>query len=166
MRTTDSGSQGGFTGFHMLAIMIAFFGVIIAVNVTMAVTASTSWTGLVVKNTYVASQEFNRKAQEGRAQAALGWTATLTVKDGAVRFSLADTDGAMKPMQGGTATFRRPVNDVEDTVVTLAAEPDGSLKGPVALADGAWIVEVQAEAGLAHPYRETRRLSVRDGAAR
>ena len=120
----------------------------------------------MVKNTYVASQEFNRKAQEGRAQAALGWTATLTVRDGAVRFSVADTDGAMKPMQGGTATFRRPVNDVEDTVVTLAAEPDGSLKGPVALADGAWIVEVQAEAGLAHPYRETRRLSVRDGAAR
>lgn len=166
MRTTDSGSQGGFTGFHMLAIMIAFFGVIIAVNVTMAVTASTSWTGLVVKNTYVASQEFNRKAQEGRAQAALGWTAKLTIGDGAVRFALTDADGVTKAMQGGIATFRRPVNDVEDTVVTLAAEPDGSLKGPVALAEGAWIVEVQAEAGLAHPYRETRRLSVRDGAVR
>ena len=166
MRTTDSRSQGGFTGFHMLAIMIAFFGVIIAVNVTMAVTASTSWTGLVVKNTYVASQEFNRKAQEGRAQAALGWTATLTVRDGAVRFALADTDAAIKPIQGGTATFRRPVNDVEDRVVTLAAMRDGSLTGSVALADGAWIVEVQAEVGLAHPFRETRRLSIRDGAIR
>jgi nitrogen fixation protein FixH len=166
MRTTDSRTRGGFTGLHMLAIMIAFFGVIIAVNVTMAVTASTSWTGLVVKNTYVASQEFNRKAQEGRAQAALGWAATLAVSDGTVRFTLADADGVMRPMQGGTATFRRPVSDAEDRVVTLAAMPDGSINGPVALADGAWIVEVQAEAGLAHPYRDTRRLSVRDGAAR
>ncbi|WP_421927660.1 FixH family protein [Neoaquamicrobium sediminum] len=166
MRTNDSRTRGGFTGLHMLAIMIAFFGVIIAVNVTMAVTASTSWTGLVVKNTYVASQEFNRKAQEGRAQAALGWAATLAVSDGTVRFTLADADGVMKPMQGGTATFRRPVGDVEDTVVTLAAQPDGSINGPVALAEGAWIVEVQAEAGLAHPYRDTRRLSIRNGAAR
>ena len=42
--------------------MLAFFGVIIAVNVVMATLASTSWTGLVVENSYVASQEFNRKA--------------------------------------------------------------------------------------------------------
>ena len=166
MRTTDNRTQGGFTGRHMLAIMVAFFGVIIAVNVTMAVAARTSWTGLVVKNSYVASQEFNDKAREARAQAALGWTATLAVSDGTVCFTLADADGVMKPMQGGTATFRRPVSDVEDTVVTLVAQPDGSINGPVALADGAWIVEVQAEAGLAHPYRDTRRLSVRDGAAR
>ncbi len=166
MSTNDSRPRGGFTGLHMLAIMIAFFGIIIAVNVTMAVTASTSWTGLVVKNTYVASQEFNRKAQEGRAQAALGWAATLAVSDGTVRFTLADADGVMKPMQGGTATFRRPVGDVEDTVVTLAAQPDGSINGPVALADGVWIVEVRAEAGLAHPFRESRRLSIRNGAAR
>ena len=51
-----------FTGRHMLAIMLAFFGVIIAVNLVMATLASKSWTGLVVKNTYVASQQFNRKA--------------------------------------------------------------------------------------------------------
>ena len=57
----------------MLSIMLAFFGVIIAVNVVMATLASTSWTGLVVENSYVASQEFNRKAEESRAQAALGW---------------------------------------------------------------------------------------------
>ncbi|ESY87148.1 FixH family protein, partial [Mesorhizobium sp. LNHC229A00] len=63
-----------FTGRHMLAIIPAFFGVVIAVNLTMATLANTSWTGLVVENTYVASQQFNRKAEEGRAQAALGWT--------------------------------------------------------------------------------------------
>ena len=45
-----------FTGFHMLACMIVFFGVIVAVNLTMATLASQSWTGLVVKNSYVASQ--------------------------------------------------------------------------------------------------------------
>lgn len=63
--------KGEFTGRHMLAIMIAFFGVIIAVNVTMAVMAGRSWTGIVVEDTYIASQEFNSRVAEGRAQAAL-----------------------------------------------------------------------------------------------
>ncbi|MER8829226.1 FixH family protein [Mesorhizobium sp. M0938] len=46
------------------------FATIIIVNLTMAVLAS-SWTGFIVENSHVASQEFNRNAQEGRAQAAL-----------------------------------------------------------------------------------------------
>lgn len=165
MKTTDNHTQGGFTGRHMLAIMVAFFGVIIIVNVTMAITATTSWTGFVVKNSYVASQEFNGKAREARAQAALGWTATVKVSDGTVRFALADAGGAPMAMGGGTATFRRPVSDADDTVAALKAAADGSLAGAVALADGVWIVEVEADAGLEHPFRETRRLTMRDGAA-
>ncbi len=64
-------TSGAFTGWHMLGIMVAFFGVIIAVNITMAYKAVSSWSGLVVKNTYVASQEFNDKAETGKEQAAL-----------------------------------------------------------------------------------------------
>ncbi|MER8701181.1 FixH family protein [Mesorhizobium sp. M1273] len=45
----------------------------------MAVLASRSWTGFVVKNSHVASQEFNRKAGEG-AQAALGWSSLCNRK--------------------------------------------------------------------------------------
>ncbi len=82
-----------FTGRHMLGIMVAFFSVIIAVNVLMATLANTSWTGLVVKNTYVASQEFNRKAQEGRAQAELGWQPRLEIAGGEVRYSMLDRAG-------------------------------------------------------------------------
>ena len=55
-----------FTGGHMLAVMVVFFGVVISVNVFLAVVANTSWTGFVVENSYVASQEFNHKAAEGR----------------------------------------------------------------------------------------------------
>lgn len=48
-----------FTGYHMIACVVSFFAVIIFANVTMAWFASSSWTGLVVKNSYVASQQFN-----------------------------------------------------------------------------------------------------------
>ncbi len=57
-----------FTGRHMLFAMLAFFGVIIAVNLTMAVFATKSWTGLVVKNSYVASQAFNRELEQAKVQ--------------------------------------------------------------------------------------------------
>ena len=163
MKTNPPAAE--FKGRHMLAIMLAFFGVIVAVNVTMAVMANTSWTGFVVKNSYVAGREFNRKAEEGRRQAALGWTARLAIADGVVRYAVADAGGAPVRLHGGTATFRRPVSDAEDTVVTLAAG-DGGLEGVAAVADGAWIVELLVDAGLDAPWRETRRLSLRGGALR
>ena len=60
-----------FTGKHMLAIMLGFFAVVLAANMTMVYFARHSWTGLVVENSYVASQQFNAKMAETRAQAAL-----------------------------------------------------------------------------------------------
>ena len=60
-----------FTGRHMAAIMLAFFGVVIAINFTMATLAETTFGGTVVDNSYVASQSFNAWLRAGRQ---LGWT--------------------------------------------------------------------------------------------
>ena len=161
----DPAAARQFTGRHMLAIMVAFFGVIVAVNVTMATLANTSWTGFVVKNSYIASQQFNRKAEEGRRQAALGWDAELALAEGRLRFALADAQGRTVAMPEGTATFRRPASDREDVTVALVPS-GGALEGSAELADGVWIVEVLADAGQEAPFRETRRLHVRGGTAR
>ena len=160
-----------FTGKHMLAVMLVFFGVIIAVNLTMATFARTSWSGLVVQNTYVASQQFNAKAEEGRRQALLGFTPALSVADGVLRFSLADKEGRPVRLTGGTAMLRRPVGDSDDATVGLAPQGE-ALQTALSVADGAWIVEVHAEiapeAGVAlgHPWRETRRIQLRAGTMR
>ena len=163
--STASGNRE-FTGWHMLAIMVAFFSVVIAVNLTMAFFARSSWTGFVVENTYVASQQFNEKAAEGRAQAALGWKPELAIAGGAVRYRLLDSIGNVVGVKQATASFRRPAYASEDQEVVLTRQPDGSLSAPVQLNDGMWIVEVHAEAGLAHPYRYTRRLTLRNGVIR
>ena len=65
----------GFTGRHMTAILVVFFGVVIAVNFTMARYARATFGGLVVENSYVASQEFNQWLDEAEAGDALGWDA-------------------------------------------------------------------------------------------
>lgn len=157
------GRKGEFTGWHMLAIMVAFFSVIIAVNLTMAFFAQSSWTGFVVENTYVASQQFNQKAAEGRAQAALGWNPELTMADGEIQYRLVDGNGNAVTASQVIANFRRPVSDLEDQDVVLVLQSDGSFSAPVDLGDGVWIVEIHTEAGIGHPYRDVRRLSLKDG---
>lgn len=161
-----SGRKGEFTGWHMLAIMMAFFAVVIAVNLTMAYFARSSWTGMVVENTYVASQEFNGKAAEGRAQAALGWKPELAIANGKVIYRLVDSIGNTVGAKQATASFRRPAYASEDQEVSLAHQPDGSFSAPVDLRDGLWIVEIHTEVGMDHPYRDARRLTLRNGTIR
>lgn len=67
-----------FTGWHMTAIMVAFFGVVIAVNVFMAHLASSTFTGEVVENGYVASQNYNHWLDSAAREKALGWSAVVT----------------------------------------------------------------------------------------
>ncbi|MER9201587.1 FixH family protein [Mesorhizobium sp. M0933] len=153
-----------FTGRHMLAIILAFFGVVIAVNLTMATLANTSWTGLVVENTYVASQQFNRKAEEGRAQAALGWTGKLTIAWGEVRYGVTDAAGKPVPLHGVKVLFRHPAYEKEDESITLAAASGQEFAVQHMPRDGVWIVEIDADAGLARPFRDVRRIMISDGA--
>ncbi len=160
--------KGEFTGWHMLAIMVVFFGIVIAVNLTMAVMARRSWTGTVVENTYVASQQFNARAAEGRAQAALGWRSDLTIAGGVVTYRLTDADGApAAAADEARAYFRHPAYDSADRQAVLPRQPDGSFSAAVDLPDGQWIVEIDIEVpDLDHPYREAQRLTLRDGAER
>ena len=159
-----------FTGKHMLVSILAFFAVVIGVNVTMATLAQKSWTGLVVENTYVASQQFNEEAKKGRAQAALGWTGKLTVASGEVRYSLVDSHGKPVPLRGVTVLFRHPAYEAEDEALTLAAVVGATPGNADAFAvrhtprNGVWIVEIDADAGLTSPFRDVRRVMISNGA--
>lgn len=166
MSETHSRRSGEFTGVHMALMLVAFFFVIIAVNLTMAFFASSSWTGLVVKNTYVASQEFNNKAEVGRAQAALGWNAALDIGDGRIAYRLTRKGGSPVHAAHATATLRRPVTDTQDRTLELLPDAAGTLIAETQIADGSWIIEIDTEAGLDHPYRDVRRISIAGGRLR
>ncbi|NJR13875.1 MAG: hypothetical protein HC779_06455, partial [Phyllobacteriaceae bacterium] len=83
VQSVRKSAETAFTlnGYHMLAIFVAFFGVIVAVNLTMARFAVTHWTGLVVKNSYVASQNYNGWLRQAAASKALGWQAVPHRRD-------------------------------------------------------------------------------------
>jgi nitrogen fixation protein FixH len=65
----------------MWAAMLGFFGMIIAVNFTMAWFASSTFGGTVVDNSYVASQKYNDWLAAARAQRALGWSVDIRLDD-------------------------------------------------------------------------------------
>lgn len=156
-----------FTGKHMLATMVAFFGVIITVNLVMARFAITTWSGLVVPNTYVASQEFNTKAAESRAIAALGYQIKLTPNVDGLAVDFIDADGNPAVADSMVAQLRRPVGEHQDREMVLLRGSDGVYRGAGELAEGEWIATVTATRDGQTLYKRGRRFHVKaDGSMR
>lgn len=152
-----------FTGWHMAGILVAFFGVIITVNLTMAWFATSTWSGLVVKNSYVASQEFNSKVEQVKAQEALGWKGKLEAAGGTLRWTFVDAKTNPVPANAVTIRFRRPVTEASDATVTLSRAGDDTWQAQFPLADGIWIAVVDVEADQVGLWRDTLRFSVSGG---
>ena len=112
-----------FTGRHMAAILIAFFAVVIAVNITMARLAIGSFGGTVVDNSYVASQKFNGWLKDAAAQKALGWSVAMSL-DGQ-RHVVIDLDA---PGAHATATARHPLGRAPDIVLDFVPVAPGRLR--------------------------------------
>ena len=124
-----------FTGWHMATILVAFFGVIIAVNVVNARYASATFGGEVVENSYVASQEYNRWLDEAKAEQALGWSEVTTWRpDGRVVVALkgAPADAVVKAMA------RHPLGTLPDRGLTFDRLANGQLLSRQALPEGRW----------------------------
>lgn len=150
--------QKEFTGKHMLMIAVAFFGVIIGVNVLMAVSASRTWTGLVVPNSYVASQEFQVKADAASAQNAAGWTMDVDLEAGMLVVQLLD-DGRPIEVSDVTAFVRRPVGGHDDATVLLTASGN-SFTGPVELTPGVWDITITTGLTELGPIERETRITV------
>lgn len=115
-----------FTGRHMTMILVAFFGVVIAVNLVMARAAIGTFGGTVVDNSYVASQNYNDWLAQGRAQRALGWDADLARgPDGHLLVTLTASGAAMADASAVTATARPPLGRAEVQSLRFAALGEG-----------------------------------------
>ncbi len=133
-----------FTGKHMLALVLAFFGVVIGVNALMATLAVRSWTGLVVKSTYVASLEFNDKLAASQAQADLNWKVGLTYQEGILQFDLTDDQNQPVNVQSVNIEVSRPIGIAEDRTLDLERIGEG-FGIATDIPSGVWNVVIRAE---------------------
>ena len=153
-----------FTGWHMTGVMVAFFGTIITVNLIMAWNASNSWSGLVVPNTYVASQQFNGKVAEARALAASGIEGNLAVEGSRVVYRVVDAKGAPILADDVSAVFKRPVDERKDFALVLKPAGQGLFAAERDVPAGQWIVDISTKRGGEKLFHQTVRIVVAGGA--
>lgn len=158
--STRQAKQFVFTGWHMLGVICLFFGTIISVNFFMAYQAIHSWSGIVVENTYVASQQFNTKVAEAKKLDASGISGILTVKDGVVRYAITDAAGQPVVAEQVVASFRRPVGDHQDFELQLADLGHGIFEASHTVMPGHWIVEVSALQDNQRILHHTQRIAI------
>ncbi|GGI72272.1 cytochrome oxidase [Polymorphobacter multimanifer] len=130
-----------FTGRHMLAAMLGFFGIIIAVNFTMAWFASSTFGGTVVDNSYVASQKYNQWLAAARAQEALGWTVAMTL-DPARHVEVT----ASLPATRVTGTATHPLGRLPEQALAFVQTGEGRYRATTPLPPGRYLVRIIVDA--------------------
>lgn len=150
---------GQFTGWHMIGVLMLFFGTIISVNLTLAWFAVSSWSGLVVENSYVESQHFNEHTRQREQAAELGWKASAAYDRGVFRLELTDSKG--RPIDTEvTLKVGRPATAREDRVLGFVRQRDGAYETPVVLGDGYWQADISAPASDGVTWRHSYRFHV------
>ncbi len=147
------------TGRHVLTILILAFGTIIAVNMLLMVQAIRTFPGLEVKNSYVASQDFN---DAERAQSALGWTPVVRFADDLLVLTITDSDGTSVFPETINFKIGRPTHGRDDLVLTLLREDQGYV-APVALGNGKWRIYLDAVTADGAVYSKHMEVFVTDG---
>lgn len=140
-------------GRHVGAMFVAGFGIIIAVNILLAVKAVGTFPGLEVANSYVASQSFDARR---KAQQALGWTALTQYRGGVLQLRVLDRDGTPAPIRDLTAHVGRPTEARDDVALAL----DAKGRAAVDLARGLWRLDVTGRADDGTAYQRAISLRV------
>jgi nitrogen fixation protein FixH len=140
-------ANGKFTGWHMTTILVAFFGVVMAVNFTMARMAVSSFGGTVVDNSYVASQKYNRWLNAAAQQDRLGWTVAVSMDaDRHVRIN-ASTKGAVLAQTTAVGDALHPLGRADDIELAFVSTLDGQLLSTKPLPVGRWNLRLSLRRG-------------------
>jgi nitrogen fixation protein FixH len=136
-----------FTGYHMAAILIGFFGIVIAVNIYMARMAIGTFGGTVVDNSYVASQNYNDWLAEADKQAKLGWVVSANRNsDGKVTLGILDKG----PSGIGftiSAKAEHPLGRAPERQLSLISQGEGRYVSHDALPAGRWLLRIEVTRG-------------------
>lgn len=161
MSAKSAPNPGELTGRHVLMMVIAFFGVIIAANVFFITQAVRTFPGEDVRRSYVQGLNYNETLADREAQAALGWRAAASLSrdaaGAAVEIILIDRDGL--PVDGATleGSLRRPLEARDDQTLAFVGLGEGRYRAAVgSLAEGQWALRARAVRGAHHFDVEAR----------
>jgi nitrogen fixation protein FixH len=159
-------SSRRLTGWHVLSILLTFFGVIAAADAVLIFSAVRSWTGAETTSAYRAGQLYNSELAQAQAQAALGWDVDAKAErrpDGAVLVSITARDDMGRPLVGiaWSAVLQRPAAQRDDRTVLLKEGAYAHVALLSGLAPGQWDLVVEGTRGGERAYRRRTRLVLR-----
>jgi nitrogen fixation protein FixH len=144
----------------MAFVMVSFFTVVVSVNVLLAVLANSSWTGLVVQNSYVSSQHFDEVTAKLETSAAMNIHVGLAYGDGQVHLSLRDAAGRAISVRSVVLKLGRPSHESEDRALTMRCDGAGNCAAAAILGPGVWAGEADAELSNGAAWSRPVRLAI------
>ena len=150
----DGGEKWG--GRHVLLMLVGAFGVIVAANLALAIAAVRSFPGMDIRNSYVASQQFERKRQ---LQEQLGWTSSADYDSGRLQIVITAADGLPAQPERFAARLGRPTHNRDDLW------PEFHFNGmhhaaAVELDPGYWNIDIDASSADGQPFQQMLKLWV------
>lgn len=151
-------------GWHVLAMLLAFFGVTIAVNVVFASYALSTFSGEDVAKPYLRGLEYNKTLAARAAQARLNWSVSIEMvrADGSgadVTVAVTGADGQPLSALDVSAMLRRPTDARLDRTLTLNAIGEGRYRVRIDdLTAGQWDVIARVGAAEAPVFEAERRV--------
>ena len=146
-------------GWHVLAAVVAFFGIVIAVDTIFVVAAYRTFPGQVSTTPYEDGLRHNRSVARLRAQSALGWRAMAAPAQGRVEVEIVDQTGRLIAGLQLSGDLQRPATEAGRIALDFAEVSPGRYAAPAMPASGAWDLRFTATGSAAAPFEAERRLT-------
>jgi nitrogen fixation protein FixH len=145
-------SQRPLTGGKVLFMLVAFFGVVIGVNMIMMRLAIQTLPGTDVDSAYSASLAYENEIAAAHDQNARNWKVDASIRrgpDGGATLEVAARDNSGRPVSGLKfhGRFERPTDRRADLPVALTEAAIGIYRGSAPLiAPGQWDLVLEGDA--------------------
>jgi nitrogen fixation protein FixH len=149
---SQTGPSRPITGRMVFFMMVAFFAVVIGVNLTMMRLAIQTLPGTEVDSAYSASLAYGKEIAIARGQSERNWKVDAHVErsgQGGATLQIEVRDNAGRPMSGLTfqGRFERPTDRRADRPVELAETGIGIYRGSAeTIAPGQWDLVLEGAA--------------------
>ena len=150
--TMTSDHRGELRGWHVLAMIVAFFAAVIAVDVGFSIIAVRTFPGEDEAHSYAQGLRYNQTLAQERAQRAMGWTAVAALdrsgQDAVVDLEIRDRSGAPLAGLAIEGALRRPVDAELDRPLTFTDLGRGRYRARIGrLHEGQWQMRARAQDG-------------------
>jgi nitrogen fixation protein FixH len=151
------------TGRAVLLWLVAFFGVVFAVNGVMIKAATSTFGGVETSSSYQAGQMFEQEVARAERQDARRWQVAGTLvrnKTGEAVLDISARDDKGAPITGLTARARlaHPADERLDHVIALARIGAGEFKGEADAGAGQWELIVDLYRGDDRVFRSRSKV--------